>query len=335
MDLESLYYFLETARDLHITRTAQRLHMSQQTLSNHIMRLEKYYGTKLFYRYPTLQVTSAGKEVLKFARKVHQDEINLKAVLVDTLKSDTGEITISASSPRFNYYLPNVLKKFSQEYPNVMIDLIDRTSDDSEILVQKNQVDFAVTVDTEASKLRVNVKATYEDPVYFCVSDKLLYKHYGEDMYELRGRAFRNGAQLEDFSRIPFLIVSPLGRMGRRISQCFDEAGYEPDIYLKAGYTTIMAPLCNAALAGCFTSHMNLARWNYQIDEDVNIFPLCFRGEPVLLKLCVIYSRQRYLNHHCRRFIDLLEEQFSVIGGENLARVSTKKTEGPISDLPD
>ena len=321
MELESLYYFMETARDLHITRTAGRLHISQQTLSNHIARLEEYYGAKLFYRYPTLQLTGAGKDVLSFAQKVHQEEINLRAILTDTLKSDTGEIAISASSPRFNYYLPNVLEKFSAEYPNVTIDLIDRTSDDSEILVQKNQVDFAVTVDTDSRRLKVNVKASCEDPVYFCVSDKLLRKYYGDEMYDLREKSI-NGADLADFSRLPFLIVSPLGRMGRRIAHCFSDAGYEPKVYLKAGYTTIMAPLCNAALAGCFTSHMNLARWHYHIADDVNIFPLYFRGKPVLLKICVIYSRQRYLNHHCRRFIDLMEEQFAVIKGEKLSRLS-------------
>ncbi|MBQ3457773.1 MAG: LysR family transcriptional regulator [Synergistaceae bacterium] len=312
---------METARDLHITRTAGRLHISQQTLSNHIARLEAYYGTKLFYRYPTLQLTSAGKEVLNFAQKIHQEELNLKAVLVDTLQSDSGEITMSASSPRFNYYLPNVFEKFSAEFPSVTIDLIDRTSDESELLVQKNQVDFAVTVDTDSRHLKVNVKATYDDPVYFCVSDKLLRKHYGEEMYSLREKSV-NGANLEDFSRLPFLIVSPLGRLGRKVAQCFNEAGYEPKVYLKAGYTTIMAPVCNAGLAGCFTSHMNMARWHYNMADDVNIFPLNFNGKPVLLKIYVIYSRQRYLNHHCRRFIDLLEEQFKVIGGEKLVRMS-------------
>lgn len=326
MELESLYYFAETARDLHITRTAHRLHISQQTLSNHIMRLEEYYGAKLFYRYPALQLTSAGKEVLNFAHHVHQEETNLKAILADTLQSDTGEITLSASSPRFNYYLPNVLEKFSAKYPNVIIDLIDKTSDDSEMLVQKNQVDFAVTVDTEPQKLRVNVRATYDDPVYFCVSDKLLRKHYGQESESIKAKAFSEGADMKDFARLPFLIVSPLGRMGKRIAQCFSLAGYEPNVYLKAGYTTIMAPLCNAALAGCFTSHMNLARWHYNMNADVNIFPLCYKGEPVLLKIYVIYSKKRYLNHHCRYFIDLLEEQFSVIGGEKLARISTAKT---------
>ena len=46
MDTLSLYYFSELAKDLHITRTANRLFISQQTLSNHIMRLEEYYGVK-------------------------------------------------------------------------------------------------------------------------------------------------------------------------------------------------------------------------------------------------------------------------------------------------
>ena len=323
MEIESLYYFIETAKDLHITRTAKRLYMSQQALSYHLSRVEDYFGTKLFYRYPTLQLTSAGQEVLKFARQIHKEEVNLKDILVDTVQSDTGEITLSASSPRFNYYLPDVLKKFSEKYPNVIIDLIDRTSDESEALVQKNKVDFAVTVDTEAAKLKLNVKATYDDPVYFCVSDKLLYQYYGDETPALREKSI-NGAHLEDFSKIPFLIVSPQGRMGKRISQCFQEAGYEPRIYLKAGYTTIMGPLCNAALAGCFTSHMNLTRWKSQIFDDVNIFPLYYKGSPVLLKLYLIYSKQRYLNHHCRYFLDLLDEQFSIIGGEKLTRMSTE-----------
>ncbi len=81
---------------------------------------------------------------------------------------------------------------------------------------------------------------------------------------------------------------------------------------------------------------MNLARRHYQINEDVNIFPLSYRGEPVLLKIYVIYSKKRYLNHHGRHFIDLLQGQFSVIGGEKSARMSTRKTEGRelAADLP-
>ncbi|MCR5346396.1 MAG: LysR family transcriptional regulator [Fretibacterium sp.] len=321
MDLNSLYYFIETAKELNITQTAKRLNMTQQTLSNHIARLEEYYEAKLFYRHPKLQLTHAGKEVLSFAHQLQQEEANLKAVLVDTVRSDVGEISLSASSPRFNYYLPDVLKRFSGRYPNVTIDLIDRTSDASEKLVQKNQVDFAVTVDTDAKRLGLNVKSTHPDPVYFCVSDRLLYKYYGESIQALKEKSV-NGADLADFAMIPYLIVTAQGRMGKRIDECFSEAGYTPRVYLKATYTTIMGPLCNAALAGCFTSHMNLSRWKAQIDADVNIFPLLRHGKPLSLELCVIYNKQRYLNHHCRFFLDLLDEQFSTIEEEKLTHIN-------------
>ena len=40
MNLISLYYFSELAKDLHMTQTANRLFISQQTLSNYIKRLK-------------------------------------------------------------------------------------------------------------------------------------------------------------------------------------------------------------------------------------------------------------------------------------------------------
>ena len=40
MDIESLYYFSELSKSLNMTHTANRLYISQQTLSNHIQRLE-------------------------------------------------------------------------------------------------------------------------------------------------------------------------------------------------------------------------------------------------------------------------------------------------------
>ena len=43
MNLLTLYYFVELARELHVTNTAQKLYISQQNLSQHIQRLEQYY----------------------------------------------------------------------------------------------------------------------------------------------------------------------------------------------------------------------------------------------------------------------------------------------------
>ncbi|WP_337495839.1 LysR family transcriptional regulator [[Ruminococcus] lactaris] len=91
MDIESLYYFSELSKSLNMTHTANRLYISQQTLSNHIQRLENFYGTPLFYRKPKLSLTSAGTEVLKFADMVIINHQNLK------VKCYTNVVTVVAN----------------------------------------------------------------------------------------------------------------------------------------------------------------------------------------------------------------------------------------------
>ena len=48
MNLLNLEYFLIAAEELNFTRAAKRLHIAQQSLSNHIAKLEDHFGTPLF-----------------------------------------------------------------------------------------------------------------------------------------------------------------------------------------------------------------------------------------------------------------------------------------------
>ena len=63
MNLLTLYYFVELARELHVTNTAQKLYISQQNLSQHIQRLEQHYGVSLFHRKPKLALTYEGEQL--------------------------------------------------------------------------------------------------------------------------------------------------------------------------------------------------------------------------------------------------------------------------------
>jgi DNA-binding transcriptional LysR family regulator len=322
MDLESLYYFMETAKDLHITETAERLYMSQQTLSNHIQRVEEHYGVRLFNRRPRLQLTQTGAEVLKFAEQVFEKERNLKNVLTDVVDSDSGEVFIGASSPRYNFYLPSILEKFSKRYPNVRINLTDRGSSALERLVQKNELDFAVCVNPDIKKLNLVAEAVHSDPIYFCVSDRLLYKYYGKEEAEaLKARSLA-GANLADFKEIPFLMTVSTNRLGQEIGNCFAEADFEPKVYLQTGYTTMMVPLCNAALAGGFSSRMNLISWRSQLADDVSIFPIRHDGGMAGVSLCIVRHKQRYLNHHVRYLLKLMEDHFQSIERYPIARIA-------------
>lgn len=324
MELESLHYFMETAKSLNITETSERLYISQQTLSNHIRRVEDYYGARLFNRQPRLQLTAAGQEVLKYAESIFNDEKTLFSVLADVGNSDSGQIVIGVTSPRCNAYLPQVLEKYSPLYPKVRVSSIEGTNSELERLVQKNQLDFAVGGYIEGTYPNIQSHSTHEDLIYFCVSDRLLSEHYTTDEIKILKVKSLKGADVADFSRLPFMIPITQNRLGTKVLQCFQSAHCTPNVYFSSKHTTMMVPLCNRGLAAGFTSHMNLSHWLPQLEDDINVFPLYQNGKPVTTSVKLIYHKQRYLNHFVKAFIQLTVETLDTLERQDLSRLSPR-----------
>lgn len=70
MNFLHLKYFLMVAEELNITRAAERLYISQQSLSNHISNMERELDVKLFTRSPKLSLTYAGGLLVETATQI-------------------------------------------------------------------------------------------------------------------------------------------------------------------------------------------------------------------------------------------------------------------------
>ncbi len=149
MDIESLHYFKELTKDMNMTQTAKKLYLSQQTLSNHIARLEKQCGTALFYRKPHLALTAAGMALLEFADKVLSSEQDFKGSLADILDESSGVIRFGASFIRYYVTLPAILPTFTKRYPHVSIQLTDDTTNHLLADLQEDKLDVVLTVEKE------------------------------------------------------------------------------------------------------------------------------------------------------------------------------------------
>lgn len=68
MNFLNLHYFMVCAEELNFTRAAKRLFISQQSLSNHIKKLEEEYGVLLFNRGTHITLTEAGSCLYRNAR---------------------------------------------------------------------------------------------------------------------------------------------------------------------------------------------------------------------------------------------------------------------------
>lgn len=316
MDIISLYYFSEVAKDLNITKTAARIYISQQTLSNHIQRLERHFGSELLYRRPTVGLTCAGEFVLSFAQVVAKEHINLQDILSDIEQQERGTIRIGASVARGCAILPKILPQFSKRYPNVEIRFTDAISAKLRPLVVKGELDFSVVLDTDADPKLVN-QHLMDDQIYLCVSERLLQQYYPDEAAELKVQSL-NGAHIKDFSRLPFAILN--NYLGGKIQHAFDEANIKPNNYITSTMLQVAAPLCSQGLCAGFLTQMSLIDQAAQIAADVNIFPLLYQGKPMAQPLSLIRMKDRYLSHYSKYFIEVLSDYFLNLAPIELVR---------------
>lgn len=322
MNFESIYYFTELAKTLNMNETGEKLYISQQTLSNHIKRLEDYYGTKLFFRKPRLMLTPIGEEYLKYAEKVLTAEADMINKIRDMESEDMGKLIIGASSPRADIFIPSVIEKFTEEFPQVNLVLHEKQSQDLEEMCLENKIDIAISIDEDYKNENLKSRLLLEEKLYLCVSDRLLEK-YVEDLETLKEKSLKK-IDLRDFEKVPFLVYTQDNRIRNLINKSFKEAGVKPNNYIETAYSRIALAICNKAIAAVFISQMNIKRWMQEFGDDINVFPVYSKNKPVTLGIYAIKNKNRYSTKYAKRFIELLEEYFDSFNSEKLERIAKK-----------
>jgi DNA-binding transcriptional LysR family regulator len=125
MTLEQLRIFLAVVEHLHFTRAAEELYITQPAVSAAIQSLEKEYNLKLFHRVGRrIEITDAGKLLKAEAQKI-LDQVELtKRGLQELTNLQRGELRIGSSLTIGNYWLPQRISEFKQQYPGITVNCI-------------------------------------------------------------------------------------------------------------------------------------------------------------------------------------------------------------------
>lgn len=317
MDFISLYYFRELAKDLNMTRTAQRLYISQQTLSNHIQRLERYYDTPLFYRKPSLSLTCAGEFVLAFAQVVEKEEVNLRDILSDIEHQERGTLRIGASMARGTQFLPRILPDFYCRYPQVTLQFVDGLSQKLEEMLSNGELDLAVVLSDQYRPDLVEHELC-RDPIYLCVPENLLRQHYPPEAVQALKDSAIKGASIREFARLPFAMMT--NRLGARLQECFLREQVTLSTLFTGPSTSQILPLCAKGVVACCCTHLSLMEARGHLNNQINIFPLLDQGAPMVQRLSLLRHKQRYLTHFTKYFMDLLFQTAAQLEQVQLSR---------------
>ena len=148
MEIRVLRYFLEIAREENMTRAAERLHISQPSLSKQMKELEQELGKKLFRRgSASIHLTDEGM----LLRKRAEDILAMVDKTAEEFKA-LGEITggsvyIGCAESYQIRYLAKIIHNFREAYPLLNYHILSGDTAQVTERLERGLLDFAVIVE--------------------------------------------------------------------------------------------------------------------------------------------------------------------------------------------
>ncbi len=147
LDLTALRSFVAIVDNGGVTRAATRLNLTQSAVSMQLKRLEATLGQPLFDRERKAMVpTVQGEMLLSYARRML--DLNDEVWARMTEQAYEGELTLGAPHDIVYPHIPDVLRRFTRDYPRVRITLHSSYTHELKEQFARGDVDVILTTET-------------------------------------------------------------------------------------------------------------------------------------------------------------------------------------------
>lgn len=146
MNAKQFKYVLTLADEHTFSAAAEKLNITQPSLSQYIKKIEKQVGMELFDRSGgDVRLTDAGRAYIDIGRKVLDLEHQLEEQLTDLSAYKSGTITIGISAHRSVALMPPVVKAFKALYPGITLQIVEKKRHELIEAAEHGEFDLVVT----------------------------------------------------------------------------------------------------------------------------------------------------------------------------------------------
>lgn len=144
MELNYLRVFYEVAKSGKFSESAKKLNISQSALSRSVSLLEESEGVVLFDRSKNgVQLTPKGNEVFRLCEKLFHTEKEIEDICRGAQEKCEGYLRFAASDHIINHLLPEYIRSFRNEHPEIVPSIRSGTPDEVIQLLLTTECEFA------------------------------------------------------------------------------------------------------------------------------------------------------------------------------------------------
>ncbi|WP_285766894.1 LysR family transcriptional regulator [Peribacillus sp. SI8-4] len=146
MDLRQLRYFITIVQEMSYSKAAKSLHISQPSLSNAIMKLEKEVDLQLLQRNTRgIELTEAGALFYTRSQDLLRRFHNMQVELEEMKQVGSGNISIG-SIESFKFWFPKIIRTFKNDHPAIRLKVREILGEEQVIdSLNQYQVHFTIT----------------------------------------------------------------------------------------------------------------------------------------------------------------------------------------------
>lgn len=295
MDFKQLQSFAAVVKYQSFTRAADKLFLSQPTVSSHVSQLEEELGRRLILRTTKhIELTPKGSEVYEYAVRI----LELRDRMVESCAEEPHKIIhLGASTIPSAYILPNLLSEFGALWPDTYFSI--HQSDSQGVVDGMNEGLFDVGM------VGMAVEDERMECVPFCRDRMVLITPVNDHFLALK----QANASLAELLKEPIIMREQGSGSKKTADRFLDSLGVSDSSLNIIARINDQEAIKNMVASGLGISIISeMAVRNFLMEKRILGFPLS--GQASGRDLYLIYHKNYILQPHILRFLEFLKQKY-------------------------
>ncbi|MDO4192116.1 MAG: LysR family transcriptional regulator [Erysipelotrichaceae bacterium] len=306
MDFRDLTYILAVADNKSVTEAANKLYISQPSLSYIISKVEDELGVKLFYRKTNpITLTYAGQLYVETARDILAKMDNLKRQLTEVGVGEKGQISIGIPAERAGYMIPKFIWKFHELFPEMELKLQETRSKEIISGIDKGRILLGILPGSDEDyPANMTCELIYKEKIILTAPEGMIKP-------EMIVKINEDGIPQVDLKKmkyLPYLLMQQGHYTRKKTDSIFKKAGFVPkNVTEVSSNMTALSLSLNAGLGVTIVPERAIETF---ADKDKLKF-YRYSDEQDTWDVNAVYKKDTYLGKAERELIDIIKDAFN------------------------
>ena len=308
----NMEYVYTVYKERSFSKAAEKLHISQPSLSATIKKIEEQAGTPIFERKTRpVSLTPFGVAFIQGIEQVYAIEEHLQNMVYELHTLQSGFVAIGGSNLSIPYVIPKKLAAFKLRYPQVQLRIVEDTTVQTKLMLDNGDLDLIITnrpLDPGEYERLVcyHEQLVLAVPASFPVNEahraqQLTFQELGERIDSVPPERC---VQLDDFAGIPYVILHEGNYLRLCTDIMFQERHIRPSILLEVEKSSVAYNFAHFGLGATIISNMLVSC----CPAGNGLVYYKIRSGHAAREAFLCYRKGRYVTTAMKKIIELLTE---------------------------